>query len=97
MTKDEQVWNEFMGEDDFDSLSIHNKSLIKGIMSSYAKQQAIAFMKHCIEFSILSATTDETVCLDGYEYDHNSFEEVAMARYDQCVANQFIEQQNKEK
>lgn len=48
MTKEEQVWDEFMGAGDFNSLSTQNKSLVKNILSAYAKQQAIAFFKFCL-------------------------------------------------
>lgn len=91
MTKEEHIWDEFMGEGDFDSLSIHNKSLIKGILSSYAKQQAIAFDKwkrlHLFTYNI----DDETYVHLIIEGDNARTETVSC----DDVYLKFIEQQNK--
>lgn len=59
-------------------------------MDEYAKQQAIAFLKWGIQGYIIHPTTDETVCVEGFEHAHPAFEKAAADRYDQ-----FIEQQNK--
>lgn len=59
-------------------------------MDEYAKQQAIAFLKWGIQEYIIHPTTDETVCVEGFEHAHPAFEKAAADRYDQ-----FIEQQNK--
>ena len=60
------------------------------VISEYAKQQVILFIKSSIQAYILHPTTDETVCVDGFEFAHPAFDKAVSDRYDQ-----FIEQQNK--
>lgn len=64
-----------------------NYEAIYEAMESYAKQQVVAFIKSSIKSYILYATTDETVCVDGHEVDHPSFDKVIAEKY-----GQFIEQ-----
>lgn len=65
-TKDE-VWDSFMGKGDFATLSVHQKSLVKGILGEYAKQQAIEFMK------FVDAFYSQSVSDESYDKMYNQF------------------------
>lgn len=82
--------------DGYEELSNRSKSCIDFAVQRYvdeyaAKQQAIAFLKWGIKAWVIYPTTDETVCVEGFEHNHPAFENAAASRYDQ-----FIEQQNKD-
>lgn len=88
-TKDE-IWDSFMGKGDFATLSTHQKSLVKGILGEYAKQQAIEFDKWK---RVNGYTIDEhgdyiKLVIDG------EFARTEWRPADE-VYNQFIESQNK--
>ncbi len=89
MTK-EAIWDMFMGKGDFISLSEHNKSLIKGILSEYAKQQAIAFAQYRDEYKREERrkVKEEEKRLGGMI--------TWIERPDEEIYLQFIEQQNQE-
>lgn len=90
MTKEEYIWDEFMGKGDFASLSTHNKSLVKGILSAYAKQQAISFatFRDLYHREERRKVKEEERRLGGMiTWDYSS---------DDYIYNQFIEQQNKD-
>lgn len=84
MTKEEILDNNLLNDGGL-------RRRIFSAMDEYAKQQVILFVKQSIKSYVLAATIDESVCCDGFEYDHPAFESAISDRYDQ-----FIEQQNKE-
>jgi hypothetical protein len=83
----EEIWDKFMGKGDFMSLSVHNKSLIKGILGEYSKQQAIAFATFRDEFKRAESrrVREEEKRLGGMI--------TWMPQSDEYIYNQFIEQQ----
>lgn len=60
-------------------------------MEVYAKQQAIAFMRHCLEAGYLKPNEDGSVHLD-YNYWHES----NFTKPSEEIYTKFIEQQNKD-
>ena len=60
-------------------------------MDEYAKQQAIAFIRHCLEAGYLRPDEDGSVQLDyNYWYESN------FTKASEEIYTKFIEQQNKE-
>ena len=72
-------------------LRASTKDVIEGAMDEYAKQQAIAFMCHCLEDGYLKPDENGSVQLD-YNYWHES----NFTKASEEIYTKFIEQQNKE-
>ena len=91
MTKaKDEIWDSFMGKGDFATLSVHQKSLVKGILGEYAKQQAIAFSNWQEEGCYMYNTSPNGWCRLNENFETEDVCETTEQLYDQ-----FIESQNK--